>query len=152
MVLGENDLGFATRGSLLIAFNVRNGKEAWHWDSNTPGIEVFAALANGHCLVQTPTALVEVENGDKSKEIFQGKAMMAAQLISQKYLTGSPAHAEVVSRFYDVFLLLLATGFLPVDSLYCFGSGSFSNFRLSFGYVIAPLLAVNRQFAAFLFA
>jgi len=67
-------------------------------------------------------------------------------------LPASPADAEVVSRFYDVFLLLLATGFLPVDSLHCFGSGSFSKFRLSFGYVIAPLLAGNRQFAAFMLA
>ena len=79
MVLGEDELGFATRGTLLIAFNVRNGKEMWRWNSNTPDIEVFAALANGHCLVQTPTALVEVESADRSKEIFQGKAMMGWQ-------------------------------------------------------------------------
>jgi len=79
MVLGEDEIGFATRGSLLIAFNVRNGKEIWHWDSNTPEIEVFAALANGRCLVQTPTALVEVGNASKSKEVFQGKAMMGWQ-------------------------------------------------------------------------
>jgi hypothetical protein len=79
MVLGEDEIGFATRGSLLIAFNVRNGKEIWHWDSNTPEIEVFAALANGGCLVQTPTALVEVGNASKSKEVFQGKAMMGWQ-------------------------------------------------------------------------
>jgi len=79
MVLGEEDLGFATRGSVLIAFNVRSGRELWRWDSNTPDIEVFAALKNGHCLVQTPTALVEVESADKSKDVFQGKAMMGWQ-------------------------------------------------------------------------
>jgi hypothetical protein len=39
-------------------------------------ITVFAALANGHCLVQTPTALVEVADSNTSREIFQGKAMM----------------------------------------------------------------------------
>jgi hypothetical protein len=66
-------------------------------------------------------------------------------------LPASPADAKVVARFYDVFLLLLATGFLPVDSLHCFGSG-ISKLRLSFGYVIAPLLAGNRQFAAFMLA
>jgi len=79
MVLGEGNLGFATRGSLLIAFNARNGKELWRWDSRLPDIEVFAALANGHCLVQTPTALVEVENANQSKEVFQGKAVMGWQ-------------------------------------------------------------------------
>ena len=49
-------------------------------------------------------------------------------------LPASPADAEVVSWFYDVFLLLLATGFLPVDSLHCFGSGSFSKFHLRVRY------------------
>jgi len=76
MVLGEHELGFATRGAFLIAFNVKTGKEIWTWDSNTPGIEVFAALANGGCMVQTPTALVEVDSATESKEIAKGKAMM----------------------------------------------------------------------------
>ena len=76
MVLGEDEVGFTTRGSFLIAFNVRDGKELWRWNSNTPDIEVFAALANGHCLVQTPTALVEVSNANEAKEVLQGKAMM----------------------------------------------------------------------------
>jgi len=76
MVLGEHELGFATRGGFLIAFNVKTGKEIWTWDSNTPGIEVFAALANGGCMVQTPTALVEVDSATESKEIAKGKAMM----------------------------------------------------------------------------
>jgi outer membrane protein assembly factor BamB len=76
MVLGEDGVGFATRGSLLLAFDVRTGREMWRWDSNTPDIEVFAALANGGCLVQTPTALVEVDNANESKEVLQGKAMM----------------------------------------------------------------------------
>jgi outer membrane protein assembly factor BamB len=76
MVLGEDEIGFATRGSFLIAFNVRDGRELWRWNSNTSDIEVFAALANGHCLVQTPTALVEVANANEAKEVLQGKAMM----------------------------------------------------------------------------
>ena len=76
MVLGEDEVGFTTRGSFLIAFTVRDGKELWRWNSNTPDIEVFAALANGHCLVQTPTALVEVSNANEAKEVLQGKAMM----------------------------------------------------------------------------
>jgi len=76
MVIGENDVAFATRGGILIAFNVRTGKELWRWDSNTTEISVFAALANGDCLVQTPTALVEVTTSTQSKEIAKGKAMM----------------------------------------------------------------------------
>ncbi len=63
-----------------------------------------------------------------------------------------PADAKVVARFYDVLLLLLASRFLPVDGLHCFGSGSFSKWPLSFEYVIAPLLAGNRQFSAFTLA
>jgi outer membrane protein assembly factor BamB len=76
MVLGENDRGFATRGGVLIAFNVRDGNETWRWDSHIPGIKVFAALANGGCLAQTPTALVQVENATTSNEVFRGQAMM----------------------------------------------------------------------------
>jgi len=76
MVIGNDDIAFATRAGILIAFNVRSGKDLWRWDSNLPEITVFAALANGHCLVQTDTALVEVESSTKSKEILKGKAMM----------------------------------------------------------------------------
>lgn len=64
----------------------------------------------------------------------------------------SAADAIVVAWFYDVFLLLVATGFLQVDGLRYFGSGSFSKWLLSFGCVIAPLLAGNRQFSAFTLA
>lgn len=75
MVLGEKN-GFATRGSLLIAFDIADGREMWRWDAHTPGIEVFAALANGGCMVQTPGALVEVDSATEAKEIFKGKAMI----------------------------------------------------------------------------
>lgn len=64
----------------------------------------------------------------------------------------SPADAQVVTRFDDVLLLLLASQILVVNGLHCFGSGSFSNFRLSFEYVIAPLLACNWVFSAFTLA
>lgn len=76
MVLGENDRGFTTRGSLLIAFDVREGKELWRWDSGVRGIEVFAALADGGCLVQTPEALVNVHDATHAMEVVKGKAMM----------------------------------------------------------------------------
>lgn len=76
MVIGENDVAFATRGGLLIAFNVRTGKELWRWDSKAPEITVFAALANGGCMVQTPATVVEVDNSTTSKEVLKGKAML----------------------------------------------------------------------------
>jgi hypothetical protein len=76
MVLGENNIGFATRGSLLIAFHVQDGTEAWRWDSGTPGIEVFAALADGSCLVQTSRALIDVLSSSEAHEVFEGRAMM----------------------------------------------------------------------------
>jgi outer membrane protein assembly factor BamB len=76
MVIGSGDVAFATRGGVLIAFDLNAGKELWRWDSKTPEISVFAALANGDCLIQTPTALVEVMNSTNSKELGQGKFMM----------------------------------------------------------------------------
>jgi outer membrane protein assembly factor BamB len=76
MVIGEDNVAFATRGSFLIAFNLVSGKELWRWESNEPEISVFAALANGACLVQTPTVLMEVASSTKAKAIFTGKAMM----------------------------------------------------------------------------
>jgi outer membrane protein assembly factor BamB len=79
MVIGNDDIAFATRAGVLIAFNLRSGKDLWRWDSNLPEVTVFAALANGHCLVQTDTALVEVESSTKSREVFKGKAMMGWQ-------------------------------------------------------------------------
>jgi len=76
MVLGEDDIGFATRGGFLIAFNVRAGKELWRWDSGTTDISVYAALANGHCLIETPTGMVEVESATKAKQFSDSKLMM----------------------------------------------------------------------------
>ena len=76
MVLGENDRGFATRGSVLIAFDVREGTETWRHDTHAPGIEVFAALADGGCAVQTPDALVNVHDAEHAVELVKGKAMM----------------------------------------------------------------------------
>jgi len=75
MVLGEENVGFATRGGTLVAFRVEDGKEVWRWDSPTE-IEVFAALANGHCMVQTPTSVLEVENSTTSGKYLDGKLMM----------------------------------------------------------------------------
>ena len=75
-VLGEKDLGFTTRGCLLIAFNTREGKELWRWDARVRGVEVFAALADGSCLVQTPTALVAVHGPAEAREVMKGKALM----------------------------------------------------------------------------
>ena len=76
MVIGENATAFVTRGGVLIAFDINAGKEIWRWNSKTSEISVFAALANGDCLVQTPTALVEVTNSSISRQVLQGKIMM----------------------------------------------------------------------------
>jgi outer membrane protein assembly factor BamB len=76
MVIGENNVAFATRGSLLIAFDLVSGKELWRWKSNEPEISVFVALANGGIMVQTPTVVVEVDSSAKAKTVFNGKAMM----------------------------------------------------------------------------
>jgi outer membrane protein assembly factor BamB len=77
MVLGDgNAQAFATRGGVLVAFDVGEGKEAWRWDSNTDGIEVVAALANGSCLVQTPTEAVKVDNATTSAAVFKGRIMI----------------------------------------------------------------------------
>ena len=65
MVLGEQELGFATRGEALIAFNVRDGNEVWRWDSGIPELKINMATAGGGCLVDTPDGLVLVEDGVK---------------------------------------------------------------------------------------
>jgi len=76
-MVGGEDVFFATRGDILLALNVHTGEIIWRWNSHAGGITVFAALANGDCLVQTPTALVEVgNNGLDVKEVVKGKAMM----------------------------------------------------------------------------
>ncbi|MCU1270914.1 MAG: hypothetical protein JWN74_2208 [Acidobacteriaceae bacterium] len=69
MVIGENDIAFATRGGNLIAFSLHTGKEVWEWDSKTPEISVFAALANGACVVKTPSGMAEVNHGVKIKDM-----------------------------------------------------------------------------------
>jgi outer membrane protein assembly factor BamB len=75
MVLGEDNIGFATRGGTLVAFHVEDGKESWHWDSPEE-IEVFAALRNGQCMVQTPSAVLVVENSTTSKKYMDGRVIM----------------------------------------------------------------------------
>ncbi len=74
MVLGENNVGFTTRGTKLIAFDVNNGGELWRWDGGVSGIEVFAALADGGCLVQSPQALINVHSANEAQEMFKGHA------------------------------------------------------------------------------
>ncbi len=69
---------------------------------------------------------------------------------SQEQFFESPADAIVVAWLYDLLMLLIASRVLTVDGLHCFGS--FSQWPLSFDCVVAPLLAGNRQFAAFTLA
>jgi len=76
MVIGQDNIAFATRGGLVVAFDLTHGKDLWHWDSGANGVTVFAALANGDVLVQTPAALVEVHDADTAKELMQGKFIM----------------------------------------------------------------------------
>jgi hypothetical protein len=75
-MVGGEETFFATRGGVLIAFRQSTGEILWQWDSKTPEISVFAALADGGCLVQMPEALVEVLDGVQTKELVKGKAMM----------------------------------------------------------------------------
>lgn len=76
MVIGKDEVGFATRSGTLYAFQVADGKQLWQWRSNTPEITVFAALANGDCIVQTPSALVEVQDDGSAKELGKGHFML----------------------------------------------------------------------------
>jgi outer membrane protein assembly factor BamB len=69
MVLGEQELGFATRGGMLIAFNVRDGSEVWRWNSGIPDVKVNMATAGGGCVVDTPVGLVLVEEGVKKQVV-----------------------------------------------------------------------------------
>ena len=67
MVLGEQDLGFASRGGTLVAFNVKDGTEVWRWNSGILEVKIIMATAGGGCAVDTPQGLVLVEEGIKKK-------------------------------------------------------------------------------------
>jgi hypothetical protein len=69
MVLGEQDLGFATRGAMLIAFNVRNGSEVWRWNSGISELKINMATAGGGCIVDTSNGLVLVEEGVRKQVV-----------------------------------------------------------------------------------
>jgi hypothetical protein len=69
MVLGEQELGFATRGGMLIAFNVRDGNEVWRWNSGIPEVKINMATAGGGCAVDTPEGLALIEEGVKKQVI-----------------------------------------------------------------------------------
>lgn len=76
MVIGTDNTGFATRGATLVAFSIKTGRELWRWNSQSTDITVFAALADGSCDVQTPTELVDVQEGGEARVVMQGKAML----------------------------------------------------------------------------
>jgi hypothetical protein len=61
---------------VLIAFNVRDGKELWQSDSKTDDISVLAALADGSCLVQTPTDAVKLVSSTKASILLHGKVLL----------------------------------------------------------------------------
>jgi len=67
MVLGEQDLGFATRGSVLIAFNVRDGSEVWRWNSGIGELQINMATGGGGCAVETPEGMILVEDGERKR-------------------------------------------------------------------------------------
>jgi hypothetical protein len=69
MVLGERELGFATRGGMLIAFNLCDGNEVWHWNSGIPELKINMATAGGGCAVETPEGLALIEEGVKKQVI-----------------------------------------------------------------------------------
>jgi outer membrane protein assembly factor BamB len=71
-VLGEDNFGFATRGGTLIAFDVQEGTEKWRWNSSED-VEVFVALKNGACVIQTPTALVQVDGPSSFEGVGEGQ-------------------------------------------------------------------------------
>lgn len=76
MVLGEKDLGFATRGGMLIAFDVKDGNEVWRWDSGNSEITINMATAGGGCAVDTPEGLVLVEDGVKKRVVAPAGSQM----------------------------------------------------------------------------
>ncbi|HEY3974335.1 MAG TPA: hypothetical protein VGM18_15120 [Candidatus Sulfotelmatobacter sp.] len=76
MVLGEKDLGFATRGGTLIAFNVEDGSEVWRWNSGASEIKINMATAGGGCAVDTPEGLVLIQDGIKKRVVAPSGSQM----------------------------------------------------------------------------
>ena len=58
MVLGEQDLGFATRGSILIAFNVATETKSGGGTPANRDFTINMATAGGGCFVETPEGIV----------------------------------------------------------------------------------------------
>ena len=75
MVLGEDGLGFVARGGALVAYNVPEGKELWRWTSPQP-VEILAALHDGACLVQLPSAVFRVASPTDARKVLDGRVMM----------------------------------------------------------------------------
>ena len=72
VVITSDELGFATRGGFLIAFNVSEGKELWRWDSDTalegrhlgseisvPSLDIKHASITCGKRITTPAAVVD---------------------------------------------------------------------------------------------
>ena len=100
VVIASDELGFATRGGFLIAFNVSEGKELWRWDSDTDDVSVLAALADDSCLVQTPTHVIDVWSPTRAKVDMSGKAMLGWQgQVYRKHNCGIRNHFSNFTRF-----------------------------------------------------
>jgi outer membrane protein assembly factor BamB len=68
MLLGE-DLGYTTRGNVVIAFDVETGREIWRWASSKSNVQACAALQGDKVLVHEGNEYTIVKDGKPEEHL-----------------------------------------------------------------------------------
>jgi outer membrane protein assembly factor BamB len=73
MLLGENNLGYTTRGKTVLAFNTETGKEIWRWESTKSTVLACAALKDNEVMVHEGGGYAILKDGqvvDRREEAY----------------------------------------------------------------------------------
>jgi len=63
MLLGENNVGYTTRGRVVLAFDTRSGHEIWRWESTKSEVLACIALTNDEVLVHEGDGYTILKDG-----------------------------------------------------------------------------------------
>jgi outer membrane protein assembly factor BamB len=63
MLLGENNLGYTTRGKIVVAFDTETGREKWRWESAKSNVLACAALKDDELLVREGNEYTTLKDG-----------------------------------------------------------------------------------------
>ena len=71
-LLGEDRIGFTSRGKTVIAFDQDTGQEKWRWEGKNPWVVPDAALKGGEVLDRVGEHYVIVKNGKQEDQRDEG--------------------------------------------------------------------------------